>query len=94
MTDKKVRSGSACFTLKLGNDIINDASTVSNALNEFFSTVADHIGTSSPLVRSETIDDIVKAYDTHKVLWKLGPKSTRTLASLSKKQMKTKFINY
>ena len=71
VTDKKVRSGSTCFTLKLGNDIINDASTVSNAFNEFFSTVADHIGTSSPLVGSETIDDIVKAYDTHESIVKI-----------------------
>ena len=33
--------------------------------------MADHIGTSSPLVRSETIDDIVKAYDTHESIVKV-----------------------
>ena len=38
---------------------------------EFFSTVADHIGTPSPLVRNETIDDIVNAYDTHESIVKI-----------------------
>ena len=36
MTDKKVNGASPCFTLKLGNDIINDSTAVSDAFNDFF----------------------------------------------------------
>ena len=36
MTDKKVNGAFPCFTLKLGNDVINDPTAVSNAFNDFF----------------------------------------------------------
>ena len=71
MTDKKVNGASPCFTLKLGNDFINDPTAVSNAFNAFFSTVADHIGTAKALVEDESIDDIIKAYDSHESIVKI-----------------------
>ena len=71
MTDKKVNGASPCFTLKLGNDIINDPTAVSNAFNDFFSTVADHIGTAKALVENESRDDIIKAYDSHESIVKI-----------------------
>ena len=59
------------FTLKLRNDIVNDATVVSNAFNDLFSTVADHIGTVNELREGEATDDILKAYDDHESIIKI-----------------------
>ena len=40
-------------------------------LMTFFSTVADHIGTAKALVENESIDDIIKAYDSHESIVKI-----------------------
>ena len=95
MTDKKVNGAYPCFTLKLGNDIINDPTAVSNAFNDSFSTVADHIGTAKALVENESIGDIIKAYDSHESIVKIRSHiNCDIFFYLLKKRMIMKFIHY
>ena len=71
ISDKNIGSNGQSITLKIEENIINEPKQVCDAFNDYFSTVADHIGDSSPLETNESLDDILHEYDDHDSIIKI-----------------------
>ena len=70
-TDKKCGGSSQVITLNTGGKIINDPLLVSNSFNNFFSTVADHIGNSPDLRSYSNFSEIPHSYANHESIIKI-----------------------
>ena len=70
-TDKKSGGSNQIITLNTGGKIINDPLLVSNSFNNFFSTVADHIGNSPDLRSYSNFSEIPHSYANHESIVKI-----------------------
>ena len=88
----KTRCSSQCYSLKVGDDIVNDSQVVSIVFNQYFSTVASKIATDDYLTESENIGSIVDSYENHQSILLIRSRLPET-SSFAFQETKQKVFN-